>query len=104
MRELYKALFRRAADATREAQARAEHLKREILDAERRKGETESALRFAQSAVDRVDRFDPEIGGDLQCPDCWINNGVRSKLVSIPSDSEIDWFRCETCHQKLSTE
>ncbi len=104
MSDLYTWLFRRAAEAARAAQERGAQLKIEILDAEQRKSEAEAALELANSALVRLDRFDPIIGDNHQCPYCWVTNGVRSKIAPIPSDTAVDWFRCETCHTEISTE
>ena len=104
MSGLYVWLYRRAAEAARAAQDRGVGLKKEILDAEQRKAEAEAALELAQSALARHDRFDPIIGDDHQCPVCWVTDGVRSKIVPIPSDTAVDWFRCKTCHTEISTE
>ena len=101
---LYTWLYRCAAEAARTAQERGAKLKIEISHAEQRKSEAEAALELANSALSRHDRFDPIIGDDHQCPYCWITNGVRSKIVPIPSDTDVDWFRCKTCHTEISTE
>ena len=101
---LYTWLYRRAAEAARTAQERGAELKIEISDAEQRKSQAQSALELANSASARLDHFDPVIGDDHQCPNCWVIDGVRSKIVPIPSDTDVDWFRCKTCHTEISTE
>ena len=104
MGDLYTRLFRRAAEAARAAQERGAALKIEILEVEQRKSEAEAALALANSAIVRLDRFDPVIGDDYQCPHCWVTDGIRSKIVPIPSNTAVDWFRCVTCHTEISTE
>ncbi len=104
MGDLYTWLFRRAAEAARAAQERGAELKIEILEAEQHKSEAEVALQLANAAIVRLDRFDPIIGDDHQCPNCWVTDGIRSKIVPIPSDTAVDWFRCVTCHTEISTE
>ena len=39
----------------------------------------------ASLAYQRLASFQPEIGGVLQCPECWIHWGSQAPLVGIPA-------------------
>ena len=80
MNGLHAWLWRHAYEAAKDAQQRAQHLKEKVLEAEQprprrsrragTKARAEAALQLAQSAVERLDYFDPVIHRELQCPDC----------------------------------
>lgn len=102
MAGFYRCLFRRAREVAEAAAQQTERLKKEIEAAEKRKAEIEAEFELAKLAVDRLDGFEPEIGGDPQCPDCWVSRGVRSRMIPIPSETGTDWFRCRTCGQEIA--
>jgi hypothetical protein len=53
----------------------------------------------ASLAYQRLASFQPEIGGVLQCPECWIHWGSQAPLVGIPAinPATTPGFRCEGC-------
>jgi hypothetical protein len=91
-----------AADIAHAAQSRVELLKKEIEEAEQRKAKAQNELDVARSAAGQVDAFDPEFGGEYQCPYCWVRRDIRSALKPIPSsESNVDRFRCVTCDAEI---
>lgn len=102
MAKFYEGLFLRAREAATDVQQRIEGLQNEILNLEQSVTEKKAALKLAMSAVHRLDHFRPEVGGDVQCPDCWVTRGVQASIVPIPSSTGDDLFRCNTCHQEFS--
>jgi hypothetical protein len=101
VRQFYKALIAYANEATEAAQHNVASLQREILDLKQRMAEKNAALDLAKSAVNRLDSFQPEIGGNLQCPDCWIVRSVHSDLRPIDSKGA-DLFKCRTCYLDIT--
>ncbi len=73
----------------------------EFANEVRRRAETKEA---ADLAYERLARFEPEIGGTLQCPGCWIHYGSQAPLVDIPAinPAMTPGFRCEGCDFSLS--
>jgi len=91
-----------AADIAHVAQSRIEHLKKEIEEAEQLKAKAQAELEMAKSAASQVDAFEPEFGGDYQCPYCWVRRDTRSALRPIPSsESNVDRFRCVSCDAEV---
>jgi len=62
----------------------------------------EAKRRAANLSSKRLANFEPEIGGHLQCPHCWIDNETRSRLDPIPGTAGEDMFRCVECHFEIS--
>jgi hypothetical protein len=94
-----------AADVAHVAQSRIEHLKKEIEEAEQLKAKAQAELGVARSAASQADTFEPEFGGDYQCPYCWVRRDTRSALKPIPSrESNVDRFRCVTCDAEIDLE
>ena len=61
-----------------------------------------SALDAAKLAVERLGSFNFRVLGQIQCPQCWIWNGVQSTLLHdgwIVGTAEI--FRCPKCRYDL---
>ena len=73
----------------------------EFANEVRRRAETKEA---ADLAYERLARFEPEIGGTLQCPGCWIHYGSQAPLVAIPAinPATTPGFGCEGCDFSLS--
>lgn len=91
-------LIQLAADTAHVAQSRIEHLRNEIKKAEETKATAQAELEMARSAASQADSFQPEIGGNYQCPYCWVQRDIRSDLKPIPSaESDVDRFKCVTC-------
>lgn len=76
---------------------RARTLKESLRDLELKAAETKGHLHATDLAIDRLKSFRPDIGGDLQCPRCWIAHGVNSSLIPQSSETDSDWFKCRTC-------
>ena len=94
-----------AADAAHVAQSRIEHLRAEIKKAEETKAGAQAELDMAKSAASQVDSFEPEQGGNYQCPCCWVQRDVHSNLKPISSaKSNVDRFRCENCDAEVAIE
>ena len=94
----------RAQDLVEAAQQRIKGHLNEIDDANMKLEKANTALQSALLSVDRLPHFEPFIKDEHQCPDCWITREIRSNLKPIPSDSSIDFFRCETCTREISNE
>jgi len=86
-----------AAEIGRHAEQRSVNLKRELADVMARKAEIEAHLASTTLLQDRLARFQPEIGGRLQCPRCWVDRETRSSLIWAPSTEREDSFRCDKC-------
>lgn len=64
--------------------------------------EIEAALDSANLCHERCSNFQPEFGGDFQCPSCWVRNNTRSPLVPISSENpREDIFRCRVCDYQI---
>jgi hypothetical protein len=65
----------------------------------KRQAEAEGDVECASLAYERLARFEPEIGGILQCPMCRIQYGAQAPLVAIPAVSPASTvrFKCEEC-------
>jgi hypothetical protein len=92
-----------AAEIGRHAEQRSLNLKHQLADVMARKAEIEAHLVSTTLLQDRLGRFQPEIGGRLQCPRCWIDRETRSSLAGAPSTEREDSFRCDKCGFELST-
>jgi len=86
-----------AAEIGRHAEQRAVYLKHELADITARKAEIETHLRSTTVLQDRLARFQPEDGGSLQCPRCWVDRETRSSLARAPGTGLEDSFRCLKC-------
>ncbi len=40
--------------------------------------------------------YRPRLGRDLTCPRCWVKDGARSMLRSVPGTEEYDVLRCNS--------
>ena len=70
-----------------------------------RQAENDGNIEAASLAAQRLARFEPQIGGTLQCPTCWIQYGSQAPLVAIPGINPAisPEFRCEGCDFSTST-
>ncbi len=48
----------------------------------------------ADTIQGRALSYRPKVQRDYQCPKCWIKDGVRSALRSVPGTDEYDLLRC----------
>jgi hypothetical protein len=55
-------------------------------------------------AYQRLASFQPEIGGVLQCPGCWMHWGSQAPLVAIPAinPATTPGFGCDGCDFSVS--
>jgi hypothetical protein len=91
-----------AAEIGRHAKQRSVYLKHELADIKARKAEIETYLHSTTTLQERLARFQPEIGGSLQCPRCWVDRETRSSLTEAPGSEKEDSFRCHKCGFDLS--
>ena len=65
----------------------------------KRQAEADGDVEGASLAYERLARFEPEIGGILQCPMCRIQYGAQAPLVAISavSPGPTVRFKCEGC-------
>ena len=91
-----------AAEIAANAQKRAFHLQHELEEIEARKIEVEAKHHSASLAHKRLADFLPEIGGNYQCPRCWIDHEVWSDLTPMAGTQTEDFFRCQTCNFEFS--
>ena len=94
-------LVQLAGAIAQDESARVEVLLTEISQLENRLAELRANCDLAKNAVGRVDQFAPEIGGNYQCPMCWVSNGLHGDLRLIPSDTKDGLFRCENCNRTI---
>jgi hypothetical protein len=80
-----------AAEIGRHAEQRSVYLKHELANITARKAEIEAHLRSTTVLQERLARFQPEIGGRLQCPRCWVDREMQSSLTRAPSTGLPDW-------------
>jgi len=68
-----------------------------------RRAEAAGQSDAASLAYQRLASFQPEIGGTLQCPGCWIHWGSQAPLVAIPAinPAATPGFGCEGCDFSL---
>ncbi len=46
---------------------------------------------------ERLLQFRPTLDGYVQCPQCWVRDGQRNALYSVPSRTGADTLRCDKC-------
>lgn len=90
-----------AIEIANDVQERALSRKKELAEIEIRKAQIEAQLESAQLCRNRLSSFTPEIGGDLQCPRCWVVNEARTALTPVPGGHMADQFKCKVCHQEI---
>lgn len=99
----YSAKIKQAAQQIADRlQQRALRLETEIAKLEQEVTEKKAQRDMAHLAPERTRDFQPELGGHLQCPRCWIEDEVRSPMPPISGSADEDRFRCSKCHYELS--
>jgi len=68
-----------------------------------RLNQIKTGLLEANIAVRRLRDFNWKLGGDYQCPRCWVDRGAPAPLVPQPSDDDCDRFKCRVCDYELSS-
>lgn len=96
-------LMQAAISYTNGFRERARNLKKALQDLELKATETKAHLHATDLAIERLDSFHPDIGGELQCPACWVAHGNNSPLVPQPSETASDWFKCGVCGFELES-
>jgi hypothetical protein len=69
---------------------------------ERHRVELEAEIRAVNLAQERLARFQPEIGGSLQCPRCWLQDELQSPLTKIRSTDRYEVVGCPRCDLELA--
>jgi hypothetical protein len=75
-------------------------LKKELEQAQLRVNEIQSKLEQARLARQRSINFSPFLGGEFQCPECWVRREMKS--VMKPFDSQKDMFHCKHCGLEIA--
>jgi hypothetical protein len=84
-------------------QKRARRLHYEYLEAQALAEAKKAEIVLANLAVDRAASFQPEIGGQFQCPLCWIEKGIKSAFRAVPCATRRDAFQCQHGHDYTIT-
>lgn len=86
------ALMEVATELTALSQTRLRQTNEEIED-------LQAQLRQLKAQRDgQLDAYQPKVGTDYLCPNCWIKDGQRSTLTPIPFErADEDIMRCPTC-------
>jgi hypothetical protein len=92
----------RAAEIVGHRQADARVAQSVLRSYERHRVELEAEIHAVNLARERLARFQPEIGGSLQCPRCWIENEIRSPLTRIRGTDRYELFGCPRCELELA--
>jgi hypothetical protein len=90
-----------AAEIGRHAEQRSVFLKHELADITARKAEIEAHLHSTTVLQERLASFQPEIGGSLQCPRCWVDRETQSSLTRAPGTGLEESYRCLKCGFEL---
>ena len=86
-----------ARDLAQRAQDKSLNLQRALLETEELKRKIDEKLDMAKLAKNRLAGFKLEIAGQLQCPECWIESGRRSRVIPVGGEAgTADLFRCDT--------
>src|SRR5262249_21313423 len=86
-----------------EARVRAEHYKEQLRLLQARQAEIQTSLAAANLSRRRLAKFQADVNGNFQCPRCWINQAMRSRLDPVPGSSGGLIFRCSECDFEIST-
>ncbi len=96
-------LFEIAYEIALSHEGRTAQIERELAEIEGQKAKLQAQLNAAHLAHERLSRFVPVLGSDLQCPRCWIDHETRSILYGTAHGTRgTDTFRCHACDLELS--
>lgn len=70
-----------------------------ILD---RKHQIESALHTTRDADEYLGGYLPLLRGNLQCPNCWVRDGIHAGLFPIHGADEKGCFICTMCGYEVA--
>lgn len=76
-------------------------LQKEIQHAELHITKLKLQLEASRAARKRSLNFSPSIGGELQCPECFVSRDHKSSLRPVPSRDGNDRFVCNTCGEEF---
>ena len=93
-----------AIDIANDHLERAKSLEPEFHRIKTRLAQIQAQLDAAKLHHKRLSHFELEIGGDLQCPGCWVLREAKTSLTPIPSETKDDYFRCPTCGLRIEIE
>jgi hypothetical protein len=91
-------LLQMAQDAVARAKNRANALRPEYLETEKRLAALKAKLDFENLAEDRLANYQVILGPDYQCPSCWIESERKAMLRPALSDSGESLLRCNYGH------
>lgn len=90
-----------AIQIANELQGRDLPLRKEISDAELHITVLKARLEASGVARQRSLDFQPTLGGNLQCPSCWVRQTNHVSLRTIPSPNSDDYFVCPSCNEEF---
>lgn len=90
-----------ALELANNAAENAKPLERERLEIEARLKAIEATIQSANLYRERSRNFRAEVGGNLQCPRCWVLNEAEVSMVPVRSDTQDDLFRCSRCKRTV---
>jgi hypothetical protein len=92
------ALLEVATELMAASQARLRQTHDEIEDLEAQLRQLKAQLDGQLDAGKRLNAYQPKVGTDYLCPNCWIKDDQRSTLMPIPFvRADEDILRCYTC-------
>jgi hypothetical protein len=83
---------------------RAKSLEPELYELKMRLAQIEAQLDAAKLYHKRLPQFVPEVGGDFQCPGCWVLHEAKVALRPVSSEADDDYFRCPRCERSFVIE
>jgi uncharacterized small protein (DUF1192 family)/DNA-directed RNA polymerase subunit RPC12/RpoP len=94
---VFEQLKQAAIEIADRLEARVSQLDREIAGLEQERAKKQAERDLASRAPQRLANFPVQVGSDYLCPRCWIEEGKRSPIAPIPSETRDDIFRCPLC-------
>lgn len=87
-----------AVQVANELECRNLALKREVQELETKVAEKKAALELGGFPHERAHNFVPLVGGEYQCPICWVQRERQAGLRPVDNpDSQDDIFVCREC-------
>jgi hypothetical protein len=90
-------LRKAAQEIADHATSRISELDRQIAEIEKKKKEIDADRVKARDSLKRLANYPVMLGGDYQCPLCWVGEGKMSPFRPVPSSDRNDIFRCALC-------
>jgi hypothetical protein len=101
MRDVEKALVAEAQRIVTNMQNRVRALEAELAGGERGDVYLGAQLHAMHASRERLASFAARIGGNYQCPRCWVRDGTKRTVRAVPSPNEDDLLRCDRCGRRL---